>query len=185
MWYFVTLCTAGRKCVLGDVMQDAIRLSPIGEIAARTWLWLPQQFPRVHLGGWILMPNHLHGIIGLADDAGGSRAAPTVNATSVHKPLTQIIGAFKTRSTKEINALSKSPGEQFWQRSFYDHIVRDEQDLARIREYIRTNPQKWSLDEENPANWQSQRRLLTRNLRSLRALIPLRARLFRQLAAKE
>ena len=101
------------------------------------------------------MPNHLHGILILSDEQesrrGGSRTAPTT------KSLGRLVGAFKTVSTKRINLLRRSPGEPFWQRSFYEHVVRDEDDLRRVREYIVANPSRWAEDEENPALWRSEK----------------------------
>ena len=102
-----------------------------------------------------MMPNHLHGIIVLTDDQrddvirrGGSRTAPT--ARSKHKPLGRLIGAFKTVSTKQINTLRQSPGESFWQRNYYEHIIREENRLNQIRHYIRTNPENWLQYSEHP-----------------------------------
>src|SRR5215471_8791367 len=96
------------------------------------------------------MPNHLHGIVVITDRGGsdttegGSRAAPTRR-----KPLGRLIGAFKTVSTDRINETRATPGRLLWQRDFYDHIIRDEDELNTIREYIRTNPLGWNTDPEN------------------------------------
>jgi len=94
------------------------------------------------------MPNHLHGIIFIdLQSRGGSRAAP---ATEIKiKPLGQIIGAFKTVSTKKINIYRQMPRIPFWQRGFYEHVIRDEESLNRIRDYIATNPTRWEIDREN------------------------------------
>jgi len=95
------------------------------------------------------MPNHLHGIIFIDQPCrGGSRAAPTSEFKI--KPLGQIIGAFKTISTKQINIHQQMPGIPFWQRGFYEHVIRHEKALNRIRDYITTNPLRWELDRENP-----------------------------------
>ena len=113
-----------------------------------------------------LMPNHLHGILFIADRTGGSRAARTPAArtpaartravsTSSRginpKPLGQLIGAFKTVSTKRINLLRGTPGGRVWQRGYYEHVIRIEAELDRVREYIVNNPLQWDLDRENPA----------------------------------
>lgn len=90
------------------------------------------------------MPNHLHGIIFIKpSNAGGSRTAPTM-------PLSRVVGAFKTVSSKQINIHRQMPGIAFWQRGFYEQVIRDEKSLERIREYILTNPSRWELDRENP-----------------------------------
>lgn len=145
--YFVTICVQGRECVLGEIQAGAVCLSPVGEIAANSWAWLEVGYPQISLDAWVVMPNHIHGIIALETDGrGGSRTAPTAKP----KPLGRLIGAFKTISTKGINALRRMPGLPFWQRGYYEHVIRDDASLNRIREYIANNPVRWELDRENP-----------------------------------
>jgi len=148
-WYYVTLCTHGRACDLGEVKENKVILSPIGRIAEETWRWLGDHHENVGLDGFVVMPNHLHGIIIIHEPlGGGSRTAPTEGITS--KSLGRLIGAFKTISTKRINEMKNSPGIIFWQRNFHDHIILNDADLNRIRSYIENNPLQWSIDEENP-----------------------------------
>ncbi|MEK7747595.1 MAG: transposase [Nitrospirota bacterium] len=149
--YFVTICTQDRKCLLGDIMNEEMQLNDAGRIMANTWAWLATQYAYVELDAWIVMPNHLHGIIVILNDdgRGGSRTAPTTQPVT-RKPLGQLIGAFKTVSTKRINELSGSSGIPIWQRNYYEHIIRDEKSLQQIREYIINNPLQWELDQENP-----------------------------------
>ena len=145
--YFVTICVQGRECVLGKVQDGEVCLSPLGEIAAESWAWIEAGYPQVSLDVWVVMPNHIHGIIILMTDGrGGSRTAPTTKP----KPLGRLIGAFKTISTKRINAMRLAPATRFWQRNFYEHVIRNESSLSRIREYIVNNPLRWELDRENP-----------------------------------
>jgi putative transposase len=117
-------------------------------MAAESWKWLSSAYNYVVLDMWTIMPNHLRGIIFDQPCRGGSRAAPTSEFKI--KPLGQIIGAFKTISTKQINIHRKIPGIPFWQRGFYEHVIRHEEALNRIRDYIATNPLRWELDRENP-----------------------------------
>ena len=150
--YFVTLVTHERVSLLGGVVDGEVKLSHNGNAVNDAWLWLPSQFPHVELDEFVVMPNHLHGVVWLAGPLSGtgvSRNAPT--KPGPRKPLGQVIGAFKTVSTKQVNAALGTPGRPLWQRDFYDHVVRNEQDLHRIREYIRNNPLQWELDEENPS----------------------------------
>ena len=128
-------------------------LNDSGQIVADSWGWLSQQYPHVDLDEWIVMPNHLHGIIVLDDRApdtrrGGSRTAQATLAK--RKPLGRLVGAFKTVSTKRINQLRGTPGAQLWQRNYYEHVVRDEPELERARHYIAYNAAKWPDDPENP-----------------------------------
>ena len=93
------------------------------------------------------MPNHFHGIICINKPTdGGSRTAPTIPQPL---PLSRLVGAFKTVSSKHINIIRQTIGAPFWQRGFYEHIIRHEEALNRIRNYIATNPVRWQLDREN------------------------------------
>ena len=104
------------------------------------------------------MPNHLHGIVIINDERRdsdkcgrcGSRTAPTTGGK--RKSLGRLIGAFKTTSTKHVNTYRGTPRAKLWQRSFYDHIIRNEKSLANIRAYIQNNPLNWALDKNNPQN---------------------------------
>jgi len=132
-----------------------MHLNPYGKIAETSWQWLSQAYDYVESDEWIIMPNHLHGIIFLSldhmiapDCRGGSRTAPAGEGKI--KPLGRLIGAFKTISTKQINFIRKTSGVPFWQRNFYEHVIRDDHALNHIREYITTNPLRWDLDRENP-----------------------------------
>jgi REP element-mobilizing transposase RayT len=99
--YFVTIVTQDRACLFGEIVEGEVQLNPFGEIVAESWRWLAMQYDYVELDEWVIMPNHLHGIIVITDNGsrGGSRTAPTVK----RKPIGRLIGAFKTVSTKRIN----------------------------------------------------------------------------------
>ncbi len=146
--YFVTICTRDRACLFGDVVDGQMRVNDCGQVVVDSWLWLPGQYPHVDLDEWVVMPNHLHGIMILTgpDGRGGSRTAPTKN----HKPIGRLIGAFKTVSTKCLNTMRSTPGLPVWQRNYYEHIIRNEESLHRIRQYIVGNPARWEEDPENP-----------------------------------
>lgn len=140
-YYFVTLVTLGRRLLFDDVH--------FREIVDSSWRWLAQRYQHVDLDYFVVMPNHLHGIIALTDDAagsGGSRAAPTRR----NKPLGQLIGAFKTVSAKEINRIRCAPGAAVWQLNYYERVIRNERELDAVRQYIVDNPAKWALDPQNP-----------------------------------
>ncbi len=146
--YFVTICVRNRQCVLGDVFDGEMKLSEYGKVAVESWHWLARRFTYIELDEWIVMPNHLHGIIVIHDDQisrGDSRIAPTGR-----KSLGRLMGAFKTVSTKRINEMRKTPGAKLWQRNYFEHIVRNPNSLDRIREYIGTNARFWQSDKENP-----------------------------------
>ncbi len=146
--YFVTMCTQNRACLFGEVVDGQMRVNECGRVVADSWMWLSARYPHVDLDEWVVMPNHLHGIIILTgpDGRGGSRTAPTEN----RKPIGRLIGAFKTVSTKRLNTMHNSPGVPVWQRNYYEHIVRSEESLHQIRRYIVDNPARWNEDRENP-----------------------------------
>ncbi len=149
--YFVTICTWQRECLFGEVVNGEMRLNPIGGIVEECWKWLGEQYPYVELDVWVIMPNHIHGMVLLTDGRrGGSRTAPTEETR--RKPLGRLIGAFKTVSTKRLNLSRDTSGLPVWQRNYYERVIRDEAELGRMREYIVANPRLWAEDEENPDN---------------------------------
>lgn len=154
--YFVTICTNQKKCVLGGVEDSGIVLNEIGQIVQKTWTKLSMYYTGVDIDKFVVMPNHLHGIIILTDYCRGGVTPPCSmgEATSpLREPtLGQIVAHFKYRTTKSINQISNTLGNRIWQRNYYEHIIRNEDDLSEIREYIITNPLKWEMDSENPNN---------------------------------
>jgi putative transposase len=137
--YFVTVCTYRRKCFLGTVHEDEMTLSRLGELVQCQLVELPRRLPGVSVDSFVVMPNHVHAIVGLSSRA--RQASPL--------RLGHVVGAFKAGSSREING--RQPAVAVWQRGYYDHIVRNDSDLERIQEYIDTNPVRWALDPENPA----------------------------------
>ena len=142
--YFVTICTHHRACLFGEVVDDEMRLNANGRLVNETWMGMPRHYPHVELDTFIVMPNHVHGILVLV----GSGLQP---APAKMQPLPEIIRGFKTFSARRINRSRSTPGKPVWQRNFYDHIIRDEVGLDRIRQYILDNPVRWAEDPENPA----------------------------------
>ena len=134
--YFVTLVTHRRSLLFGEVIEGTMRLNRAGHLIANTWQWLSNRYPFVSLDSYIVMPNHLHGIIVIADQpSGGSRTAPTPR-----KPLGWLVGAFKTVTTRQFNATESTPGQPLWQRNFYERVIRNADELDRVGEYIVANP---------------------------------------------
>ncbi len=137
--YFVTLSTRAGACIFGAVHHGIMCPNEAGRIAESSWLWLESQYPHIALDAFIIMPNHVHGIIIIR----APRAIHGEPTLIRRKPLGRLIGAFKTVSAKRINCLRRSPGAPLWHRNYFDHIIRNEDALASIREYIRTNPDRW------------------------------------------
>jgi putative transposase len=168
--YFVTICTQGRACLFGEVVDGQMWVSDAGRMVQDAWLALPARFANVALDAFVVMPNHVHGIVVLMDDVGagfsrptapnhivicvGVETAPLRNLTtgSQRPTLGQIVAYFKYQSTKRINVMRGMFGVPVWQRNYYDYIIRNDANLQRIRDYILTNPLCWDLDQLHPAN---------------------------------
>jgi REP element-mobilizing transposase RayT len=157
--YFVTICIQGRECLLGEVVDTSISLSQHGTIVEQVWHQIPQHFSSVTLDAAVIMPNHFHGIIVIAEESlpiqqNSHGLVPKQNSK---KPtLGQIVAYFKYQSTKLINLTRNTPGAKFWQRNYYEHIIRSEASLIRLRTYIEQNPEKWQVDQlhpQNPSKW--------------------------------
>ena len=169
-FYFFTICLLGHKSILGRILGYQMECTPAGNAVWGIWNTLPARFPAIELDTFIVMPNHVHGILFLrppAKNMGGASPVPT-RSTSARRgdprvapsgcpvrhnpgPLTlgQIIGAFKSLSAIAVNLVLHRTGP-LWQRNYYEHIVRSPSDLDSIRLYISRNPAQWQNDRENP-----------------------------------
>ncbi|MFC1612958.1 transposase, partial [Patescibacteria group bacterium] len=143
-WCFVTICSQNREEFFGKIENDQMILNEYGKIVKNQWLWLGNQYNYVKLDEYIVMPNHFHGIL-VIYRRDRSRPVPTSESGKI-KSLSELIGAFKTTSSKIIH--KNGFGNFAWQRSFYDHIIRDEKSLNNIREYIKNNPMKWAIGKD-------------------------------------
>lgn len=137
--YFITICTVNRECMFGTIANGIVQLNHAGIKIRDCWLWLEQQYPRIKLDEFVIMPDHLHGIISIQNNCmGNSRIAHI-------KSIGRIIGAFKTVSSKQINQLRQTPGKMVWQRNYWERIIQTENEFNAVRQYIRNNPEKWRL----------------------------------------
>jgi len=160
--YFVTIVAEGRKNVFGEIETDEVFLTPAGKMIHNTWLSLPDRFPHIELDEFIVMPNHFHAILFITTESNrvGTSPTPTNFSDPVGVPLVgtlgEIIGAYKSITTHEyiLGVRGKnwpSFEKRLWQRNYYEHILRTDNDLTSVRSYILGNPQGWNLDPENPA----------------------------------
>ena len=151
--YFVTVCTRNRSCLFGEIVNGEMRLNDIGRVAHRMWEEIPTHFPQVGIDAWVVMPNHIHGVIVIAGPpVGATHASPLQRPAGPPKrSIGAIVGSYKSAVSKRINAMRGTPGASVWQRNYYEHIIRNESALNRIRQYIADNPARWSEDPENPA----------------------------------
>jgi putative transposase len=149
--YFVTICTQDRACLFGDIVDGEVRLNGYGSAVHEEWLRSAELRQNVELDAFTIMPNHMHGIVVITDGRGTARRAPTEQfGKPVANSLPTIMRAFKSASTRRINQIQNAPGTHVWQRNYYEHVIRNDRELNRIREYIATNPLKWALDRDNP-----------------------------------
>ena len=146
--YFITICTYQRENSLGNIEQNQMRLNKFGKIVADHWQHLPGFFSNVKLDEWVIMPNHIHGIILLHSQKNLiSGPSPTKKPAVKSGSINAIIQNFKSTSTRKINSLMNQRGVPFWQRNYYEHIIRNDDSLHQIREYIHNNPIQWEMDK--------------------------------------
>jgi len=154
--YFVTVCAHGRECVFGEVRSGRVVLNGADKIVESAWNDLPLHYPRVELDVFVVMPNHVHGIliIGRGLSVGARHASPLRKMPRGPKrgSVGAIVGSFKSAATRRVNTLRKTPGLPLWQRNYYEHIIRGEAEINRAREYVLHNPLKWLEDENHPEN---------------------------------
>ena len=141
--FFITICTHRQACLFGEIIDGAMQLNQLGRIVEQEWQRTAELRPYVDLDAFVVMPNHIHGVIVIAEqntDAGGS-----VKLLAA-KSLGAIIGQFKGSVTKRIRFQEGLQGIIVWQRNYHDHVVRNDKSLQRIREYIAYNPENWAKD---------------------------------------
>jgi putative transposase len=170
--YFVTICTHQRELLFDDPV--------LRRVAETLWQRIPRHFPHVRLDEWVVMPNHLHGLVVITGDPRRGEASPAIGSHAEPVPASEtgsvsqvvprdasplprrpngvssgslgaIIGNFKSVTARRINRLRRTPGAPVWQRNYYEHIVRDERALNAIRQYIADNPARWAWDTYNPS----------------------------------
>lgn len=170
--YFVTVVTEGRLHLFGEIVDGEMELNAAGSTMATIWKSLPERYPTFESGSFVVMPNHLHGILVIRDSVGatfmvapktgieeraGMNPAPTTPTDDPTRPvLGDVVGAFKSLTTRAyIDGVRQLSWKRFqrrlWQRNYYEHVIRDESDWKRMHLYVESNPVNWGSDEENSA----------------------------------
>lgn len=161
--YFVTICTQGRLCLFGDIENGEMNLNDAGKMVRTIWDQIPAHYCGVEIDQFVVMPNHIHGIVAIV--GAGPRACPDPSPDPSTCPvegqpqgvaptefsLPDVVHRFKTMTTKQYTDGVKQNGWQtfpakLWQRNYYEHIIRNEEAYLKIAEYIQTNPQRWEED---------------------------------------
>lgn len=171
--YYVTIVTWRRDFLFGKISNKEMILNKIGKIVEWEWLELSKRLPYIELGAYVVMPNHFHGILYIYENVGTTRQGQTMSLSGTEplqtlttdsmggsplprgpKPasLGAIIAQFKSRVTKRIWKFPEFKETPIWQRNYYEHIIRNEQDLQNKTDYIEANPSLWDEDDENPVN---------------------------------
>lgn len=147
-YYFVTICTHDKEKMFGKVVGSYVVLNRFGKIALQCWNDLPNHYSNCELDYYIIMPDHVHGIIIINE----CRHEPMTRPNKKSYELSEIVRGFKSFSSKRINLILDSGQKFHWQKSFYDRIIRNEKELWQIRKYIEQNPFKWEIENNLPEN---------------------------------
>ena len=160
--YFVTIVTQDRSCLFGRVEDSEMELNAVGTMVEKVWLEIPEHFDDVNVDTFVVMPNHIHGIIkidneGRLSNVGARHAVPLPHHKDIIEALGKpvrgsiptIIRSFKSAVTKQYHMMTNTQNTYLWQRNYYEHVIRDERDYQSIYDYILTNPLNWDKDEEN------------------------------------
>ncbi|MBM4167488.1 MAG: transposase [Ignavibacteria bacterium] len=158
--YFITLCLQHRDLLFGKCEHGSIELNEFGNIAKNIWVSLKERFNKIELDEFVIMPNHIHGIIVIKNDNVSGNNVGAMNVGAIHELplqnkierrnmlLPKIIGYYKMNSAKRINEIRKTRGTHVWQKNYFERVIRNENELIKIREYIITNPLRWEIDNE-------------------------------------
>lgn len=148
--YFITICCPNRQSRFGNIVAEKMELNEYGQIAHEQWIALPERFYNCELHEFVIMPNHMHGIIQLTSVAAPARAGASSAPTVENKSISDIVGAYKSLVSVACLNIFKSRDEvmgKLWQRDYYEQIIKDDRAYSNISEYIRNNPSRWHSDD--------------------------------------
>ena len=177
--YFITICCYQRECLFGNIINSQIILNNFGQLIKEEWLKSAEIRKEIELDDFVIMPNHFHAIVIINQEinsdfmkndvdfqdnnVGANGRSPLGQIQSSRpkismkpKSISSLIAGFKSATTKKINIIRNTPQNPVWQRNYYDHIIRNDESLAKIREYVQNNPLSWENDQlhpNNPSKW--------------------------------
>jgi REP-associated tyrosine transposase len=161
--YFVTVCARNKLCLFGKIIENRMHQNLLGDIVEKTWLQIPLHAPYVYLSEYVVMPNHFHGLLNIQYSCNAIHPENYTAKKILPKSLGALIRSFKSATTKEINELGLNPfisdnisqninnvsgkrQSSIWQPRYYEHVVRNDEELYFIKQYINENPLRWHLD---------------------------------------
>lgn len=154
--YFVTICAAERQCSFGEIRGNDTFLSPIGQIVRTCWIEIPKHFPNIRTETYVVMPNHVHGILIIPSSQPEARpqGKAIVRTESFGKPtpksIPTAVRSFKSASSRRVRESGLVAGGSIWQRGYYEHVLRNTREYVEATNYILLNPARWADDEDNP-----------------------------------
>jgi REP element-mobilizing transposase RayT len=178
--YFITICCYQRECLFGNIINSQMILNNFGQLIKEEWLKSAEIRKEIELDDFVIMPNHFHGIVIINQEinsdfmkndvdfqdnnVGANGRSPLLQQIQSSPPkismkpksISSLIAGFKSATTKKINVIRNTHQNPVWQRNYYDHIIRNDESLARIREYVQNNPLSWENDQlhpNNPSKW--------------------------------
>jgi putative transposase len=151
--YFLTISSADGKCLFGEIVGEEMILNECGRIVEEEWLKSADIRSELHLAEFVVMPNHVHGIVLINYPDERTNCRLHVQPSSPRRPrsISSFVACFKAVVTRRINTLHGTPDQKVWHDNFFDRIIRNEKMCSAIAKYIQENPSKWTLDRENPA----------------------------------
>jgi putative transposase len=151
--YYATICAENNRCLFGKIENEGVRLTPLGEIVRECWAAIPSHYYNARLHAFVVMPNHLHGLIELVPATGKPKLEirrREFNPTSVPPgSLSSIVRSFKAIVTRRAHGELRISAE-IWHRNYFERVVRDGQEFSNATRYIAENPLKWASDKRNP-----------------------------------
>ncbi|MBD3616852.1 MAG: transposase [Gracilimonas sp.] len=149
-FYFITICTHKMRHIFGEIFNGHMILNHYGEVAKRKWMNTENIRSNIKLGSFVIMPNHMHAVFQIADAEKTVGAYSDLPLPRVFKSPSNSVGAivrgYKSTVTRQINQIRKTSLPKIWQRNYYEHIIRDQESLNKITEYIDMNPGLWDKD---------------------------------------
>ncbi len=153
--YFLTICAAERRSIFGEIRGNDATLGPIGRVVQTCWIEIPKHFPTVKIETYVVMPNHIHGILTIQsewpDANRQEKTAPAVESFGrpTPKSIPTIVRSFKSAASKRVRESGLAGGESIWQRGYYEHVLRNTREYVEATNYILQNPARWANDEDN------------------------------------